>query len=620
MTFPVTSRVALSALALAITSTLAHANNAAAPVISQVVVTATRAPQAAADILSDHVLLSSEDIARSGAANVIDLLSKQRGIEISRNGGAGTFGSVFIRGGDSKHTLVLVDGVRIGSSTTGIAAWSTLPLANIDRIEIIYGPLATMYGADAIGGVVQLFTKRGAGAPQLGAAIGAGSDKARSYDASVSGGSNGMSYALTVAREEAEGFSATLPGNFSYNPDDDGFSKNSVSGQLAFTLAQGHEAGLLYLRSDLDAEYDNGASSFEAYGMQRLQNISVFSTHQFTPTLRMKLQLSRADDKSASYSNATAAGTSSLDTVQTSASIQTDLAIGTDLLTMILERRSEDVASSSTPALSRDRDTKSGALAYSLKRGQHLASASARVDESSQYGSNDTWALGYGYRFTSSLRAGASMGSSFRAPTFNELYYPNYGVPTNRPEHGKNAEASLVYSNGTTEATAVYYRNRLTDLLVSTSICPVDRATYRFGCAYNVNRATLSGLSVGGRTRVGQFDIKGSFDLQDPQDETTGKQLVRRAKRHASISAEYTAGPLVLGAGVHGTGKRFDDVANRVQLGGYGLVNLFASYRFAPDWSAEMRVNNAAGKHYALARYYGTGGTQVFAGLRYGVR
>ncbi|UUZ50789.1 TonB-dependent receptor plug domain-containing protein [Massilia sp. B-10] len=142
---------------------------------------------------------------------------------MARNGGPGSSASVFIRGGDSKQTVVLVDGVRIGSSTTGVANWSALPLANIDRIEIIYGPLATMYGADAIGGVVQVFTKRGSGAPSVTAAIGASSDRACNADAAISGSSGALSYAFAVTRDQDDGFSATKPGNFSYNADNDGF-------------------------------------------------------------------------------------------------------------------------------------------------------------------------------------------------------------------------------------------------------------------------------------------------------------------------------------------------------------------------------------------------------------
>jgi vitamin B12 transporter len=620
MTFPVSRRAALSSLALAITSTFACAENAIDASVAAVVVTASRAPQAAADVLADHVVLSSEDIVRSGAGNIIDLLQKQRGIEVARNGGPGTNASVFIRGGDSKQTVVLIDGVRIGSSTSGIANWSALPLANIDRIEIIYGPLATMYGADAIGGVVQLFTKRGAGTPAVSAAIGAGSDKTRSADASVVGGSDRFNYALTIARDQDEGFSATLPGNFSYNPDQDGYTRESASGQLGVTLAKGHEAGLLFIHSRLDAQYDSGASTYDARGEQTLHNVALYSKHEVLPGWQVRLQASRADDKSANYSNATAAGYSRLDTRQNTYSAQSDLALGPDLLQVLLERREEDVLSSSTAALSRDRVTRSGALAYSLKRGAHLGSASARWDNSSQYGSVRTGGLGYGYRISSALRANTSISSSFRAPTFNELYFPRYGVESNRPEHGRNVEAGLTYNSGAFEATAVYYRNRLRDLLVSTTVCPIEVETHPFGCAYNVNRATLAGLSVGARTRVGPLDLSGAFDLQDPQDDTTGKQLVRRAKRHANLAAEYSSGKLVVGAGVHLSGKRFDDTANRTTLGGYGLLNLFASYRFAPDWSAIARWNNATDKQYQLAGTYASAGSQAFIGVRYGAK
>ena len=620
MTFPVSRRAAISSLALAITSTFAYADNAVDPGVAAVVVTASRAPQAAADVLSDNITLTSEDIMRSGAGNIVDLLQRQRGIEVARNGGPGTNASVFIRGGDSKQTVVLVDGVRIGSSTSGIANWSALPLANIDRIEIVYGPLATMYGADAIGGVVQVFTRRGAGPATVTAAVLAGSDKTRSADVSVYGATDRFSYALTVARDQDDGFSATLPGNFSYNPDNDGYSKDSASGQLGVILAQGHEAGLLFMHSNLDAQYDSGASAFDARGEQILNNVALFSKHQVLPSWQLKFQVSRADDKSANFSNATATGYSSIDTRQTTYSAQSDLALGTDLLQVLLERREEDVLSSSTPALTRDRSTKSGALAYSLKRGAHLGTASARWDVSSQYGSVQTGGLGYGYRISPTLRANTSIGSSFRAPTFNELYFPRFGVESNRPEHGRNVEAGLTYKSGMTEATAVYYRNRLKDLLVNTTVCPIEVASHPFGCAYNVNRATLAGLSVGARTRVGPVDLSGSFDLQDPQDDTTGKQLVRRAKRHASLGAEYSEGALVVGAGVQLSGKRFDDTANRNTLPGYGLLNLFASYRFAPDWTAIVRWNNATDKQYELARTYASAGSQAFIGVRYGAR
>jgi vitamin B12 transporter len=477
-----------------------------------------------------------------------------------------------------------------------------------------------MYGADAIGGVVQIFTKRGAGEPRFSAAAGFGSAKALFASEAVSGSAGRLSYAFAASHQQDDGFSATKPGNFSYNADKDGFRKESASGQLAYGFADGHEAGLLFMHSKLDAQYDAGASSFDARSGQTLDNVALFSTHQITPSWRIRLQASLAYDEQTTYANASATGTSSIDTRLTGFSAQSDLAFGPDLFQVLLERRSEDVVSSSTRALSVGRETNSAALSYSLKRGAHLASASARVDDSSQYGSTSTGGFGYGYRITQGLRANASYGTSFRAPTFNELYYPGFGVTTNRPEHGKNAEAGLVFDNGRIEATAVYYRNRMTDLLVSTARCPVEAATHPFGCAYNVNQATMRGWSMGARTHLGAFDLHASADLQDPRDDTTGKQLVRRAKRHADLGVDYTQGALTAGAGVQLSGSRFDDTANRNTLAGYGVVNLHVSYRFAPEWSAEVRWNNVANKQYELARTYATAGSQAYVGIRYAMK
>ena len=617
MTFPVARSVAPASLALALALASSFALAQANP---EVLVTASRTPQAAADILADHTLISSEEIVRSGASNIIDLLQKQRGIEVVRNGGPGTASSVLIRGADAKQSVVLVDGIRIGSSTTGIANWAALPLSSIERIEIVYGPLATLYGADAIGGVVQIFTRHGSGAPHLTAAISAGSDQARNADVGISGKTGGFSYAIAAMRDQDDGFSATKPGSSSYNADNDGYQRDSASARFAADVGAASEVGLQYLHSRLHAQYDSGASAFDTRTVQDLDNVAVFANTRVTPTWRVQGQVAQADDKSVSISSAAASSTSAIETRQTQFSLQSDWMIGPDLLQVLLERREEEVLSGSTAALNTSRATNSVGASYSLKRGPHLASASLRRDDSTQYGAKTTGAFGYGYRFTPSLRANLSAGTSFRAPTFNELYFPGFGVATNQPERGRNVEGGLHWNGGVSEASVVYFRNRLNDLLVTAAVCPVQPATHTFGCAYNVDRATLSGVTVSGRTRLYAIDLRGSLDFQDPRDDTTGKQLVRRAKRHAQVSADYTQGAFTTGAGLQVSGRRYDDLANRNMLGGYGLVNLFASYQVTRDWSVLARWNNVADKQYELARNYGTAGAQVFVGLRYGMR
>ena len=617
MTFPDSRRAATPAFALALSlcSTFAVAQSS-----PEVLVTATRTPQAAADILADHTLISSEEIVRSGASNLIDLLQKQRGIEVVRNGGPGTASSVFIRGTDAKQSVVLVDGVRIGSSTTGTANWAALPLANIDRIEIVYGPLATLYGADAIGGVVQIFTRHGDGAPHVTASVTGGSDQARNADVGITGKSGGFSYAVAAVRDQDDGFSSTTPGSSSYNADNDGYKRESASARLAFEAGVDSQVGLQYLHSRLEAQYDSGASAFDTRTNQDLDNVAFFANTRFTPDWRVQAQIAQANDKSVSITSAAANGASAIETRQTQFSVQSDLALGPDLLQVLLERREEDVLSGATAALNTRRATNSAGASYSLKRGAHLATASVRRDDSTQYGGKTTGAIGYGFRFDQSLRANISAGTSFRAPTFNELYFPGFGVASNQPESGRNIEGGLYWKDSVSEASVTYFRNRLTDLLVTAAVCPVEPATHTFGCAYNVDRATLSGVTIGGRTRLYAIDLRGSLDFQDPRDDTTNKQLVRRAKRHANLSAEYTRGALTTGAGLQVSSRRFDDLANRNTLGGYGLINLFAEYRVTPDWSVLARWNNVADKKYELARNYGTAGSQVFVGVRYGMR
>ncbi len=604
---------------LALGASCAHAD----AIPDTVVVTATRTPQRADQLIADTTVIDSDEIARAGAGSVADLLARRRGIEITRNGGPGTNTGVFLRGANSNQVVVLIDGVRIGSSTTGAASWNAIPLSAIDHIEVVYGPLSTLYGADAIGGVVQIFTKKSEGGPHLGAGIGAGTYATKQIDAAIhgaSGGEHAVSYTLGAQREASDGFSATRPGSSSYNPDDDGYRRTSANGRLAVRLADGIDAGVQFLKSRLRAQYDYSASSFDARNIQDIDSYAAFLNDRILPNWRSSFQWARSNDKLGSFTSAAALGTSQIDTRQDEATWQNTIGIGDDTLQLLFGHRKETVRSTSgtstTPSpLNRSRGTNSVAASYGMKRGSHLLDLGARNDHS-VYGSKTTGTAGYGYAFNKDLRATASIGTSFRAPTYNELYYPNYGLADNKPEQGRNAEAGLRYDIAGVELQANYYRNRLTNLIVSVNPCPGRTGS----CAYNVNHALLEGLTMSAATRFKDIDLRASADLQDPRDETTGKQLARRARRHAAMSAAYTAGPLESGIELQASGQRFDDAANANRLKGYGLLNLYTSWRFTPDWSLLVRLDNAADKRYELARNYGTAGRSLFAALRYGLR
>jgi vitamin B12 transporter len=583
--------------------------------LAPVVVTAARAPQIAKEVLSDNIIITSEEIAKSGQRSLPELLQRQRGIEIIRNGGPGSNASVFLRGTNNKQNIVLVDGVRVGSSTTGEANWAAIPLSQVDRVEIVYGPLSSLYGADAVGGVIQIFTKQGDGAPAPTVSVGAGSHGTRSADAGISGSSGGFRYSLRAAHEESDGFSVKKPGTSRFNPDDDGYKNDSASGQFGLQLVKGHEVGFTFLHSRLDSEFDDRPRAEDRL-KQKIATYAVYAKNQILPNWNSHVQLAQSADESTSDDSMR----SHFDTTQKHISWQNSFTVRTtDVFQLIAEQRKEEV-DTSTIALNRERTTNSFGAAYQLREGAHLAALSVRNDDISEVGSRTTGNVSYGYRITSALRANVGYGTSFRAPTFNELYFPEYGVPSNKPEKGRNTEAGLHYDNGTTQYNAVYYRNRLTDLIVSTSVCPVNPAAFPFGCAFNVNEALLEGVSLGASTNVGNFTLRSSLDLQDAKDETSNRQLPRRAKKHGTLGIDYNAGVISTGAEVILSGKRFDDAANRNRLAGYGLLNLHASYDFAKNWSLFGRWNNVLDKDYELARGYNTAGSNVFVGVRYGMR
>ncbi|MFC3109738.1 TonB-dependent receptor domain-containing protein [Undibacterium arcticum] len=588
--------------------------------VARVLVTASRTPVAAKDVLADNVVIGPEEIAQSGFTSIVDLLQQKRGIEISRTGGPGNVSSVFVRGAANAQSIVLVDGVRVGSSTTGAATWEAIPLSQIDHVEIVYGPLSSLYGSSAMGGVIQIFTKKGATGFHPSVSAGVGSYGTRNVEAGVSGGSaidgeRNFHYAISAAHEQADGFSATKPaaGTFSFNPDKDGYDKDSVSGQFSVDLAKGHEIGLTLLQSRLNAQFDAGLG-FDDRNVEKIENYSLYSNNQLLPNWHSKLQLAYGIDQTDTDASF---GKSMIRTRQRQFGWQNDINLGSDLLQLVAERREEKV-DTDDGSVDGKRNTNSVAAAYQLKRDAHLASVSVRSDNSAQFGTHTTGSLAYGYHISSALRVNASYGTSFRAPSFNELYFPGFGVTSNKPEQGRNAEAGIYYEAGASHLSAVYYHNQINDLLVNTATCPVEQATHPFGCAFNVDKALLEGISLGASTRVGSFNLRGALDLQNPRDTTTDKTLARRAKRHGSVALEYAAGALKAGVETVFASTRFDDFANKKPLPGYALLNLYSSYDLAQNWSVFGRWNNALNKDYELAKNYATAGSNLFVGVRYG--
>lgn len=584
---------------------------AAAQSTGTVVVTASRTPQSPAELLADITVVGEEEIQRSGVQSVPQLLMRQPGVEVTINGGPGGTSGVFLRGANAGQTLVLVDRLRVGSSSTGATSLEAIPLEQIERIEILRGPASSLYGADAIGGVIQVFTKRGQAGFVGNASAGYGTHDTGKLSAGVRGGTANVRYSVTAGAVESGGFNAIVNSrNFGYNPDLDGYSTHSIGGNVAFDWAQGQTLDFRILRNKLDAQSDGG-SNFDNRTITILEAYSAVSRNRIASMWLSTLTLGQGGDDSVSKS---AFGDSPFETKQRQYTWQNDLTLPVGTLSVVFERRKEKLSTANAFAVT-TRDTDSIGGVYQMRQGAWSLQANLRHDDSSQFGGQTTGGIAAGWQFAPGWRATAGYSTGFKAPSFNDLYFPGFSNPNLVPEESKNVEAGL-YWNGSVgaskfDARVVVFRNRVDGLIV-------------FGCdenfncfPSNVDKATLDGATLGLDWSMGATRISGSLDLQRPENDATGNLLPRRARRHGTITARHDAGRFTVGAEWVASSERFDNAANTIRMGGYGIVNLTLDWRFAREWSAFIRGDNVGDRDYRLAADYSTGGAKVFAGVRW---
>lgn len=579
------------------------------PAAADVIVTASRLPQSRDDVLADITVISNEEIEQSGQSTLVDLLQHQPGVETSSNGGLGTSTSVFLRGSNNGHALVLVDGMRVGSVTLGETAFQHIQPDQIDHIEILRGPASSLYGSDAIGGVIQIFTKRGQGVPKPYAAVGYGSYGTRKLEAGYGGAVDGTRFNILASHLESDSFSSQYD-QTGRNRDRDPYRNTSLSASLSHAFDENNEAGLSVLDSESHSHYD-GFSSFDYRDLHKLLSWTAYSKNHFLPGWQSEIRIGQGiDDLSSTGSS----GTNSFRTNQQQASWQNGIEVGIGTLLLGAEWLKEQVGGNTDYAV-KERTTHSWLTGYLGKFGAHDLQANVRVDDSSQFGNRTTGAINYGYQFADHWRASVGFGTAFKAPTFNDLYFPDDGFgdignSNLKPEEARNREASLHWESGGQRASATYYDNHVRNLIEwqfnGVGFSPV-----------NVAQARLRGLTLAWSGSLSGVLFRSSVDLQNPEDENTGNLLPRRARRHAAIWIGHNFGTLELGSELVTSGKRYDDADNNDKLGGYTLLNLTARYPLGSNWALEARANNVLDRDYELASGYNTPGANVFVNLRW---
>lgn len=578
--------------------------------LERVVITANRTPQPLSSVLADISVIDRQDIEHAGVSGVAELLARLPGIEFSRNGGQGSSTSLFMRGGETRHTALYVDGVRVDSQATGGALWEQIPLDQIERIEVVRGPAAAVYGSDAVAGVVQLFTKRGKGAASPTASLTAGSYDTVQAQVGVSGSANALDYSLSAAQGRSAGFDATKDGAFGHNPDKDGWRRSSVQGRIGYQLSTEHRLDASILASNQTSGYDGSATTDDqSHHALRTGHLAWQGRWNADAATRMQVGETRTTYETQPSFYRT-------ETTLHDYTLQHEQRLGSSLLTGTLERREDKLFNAATAfggAFGGTRHQDALALGWRGDFGDHGLQAHVRHDYDSEFGGKNTGSIAWGWRFLAEWRVTASAGTSFRAPTLYQRF-SEYGNPRLVPESGRNIELGLRWSNADHEASVTAWRNRVSHLIAFGSPGPCIST---FGCYENVGRAQLEGITIAGKTQLAQITFRGSLDWHDPRSIDTDKVLQRRAKRLANLGAETVVAGWTIGAEAQAVGLRYNDAANTQTLGGYGVVNVYVSKSLMQGLSLEARVSNLGNKTYELVRDYATEGRNGQVTLRW---
>lgn len=584
--------------------------------LDEVVVTATRTAISADDALAPIQVIDRDAIARSQARSLPELLRGRTGIGMSNQGGRGKLTTLFLRGSESDHVLVLIDGVRVGSSTSGLVSFQDLPLALIDRVEIVRGPRSSLYGADAIGGVIQIFTRRDLGAVRPRASVTLGSAGTREATAGLGGGSESGWFGLDAAYQHTDGIDAcevATPTPFSGGcfisapqPDRDGYTNRSVSLRGGLALGETFSVEAHALRGEGESDYDGDFTNRSETTQQ-----VVGGRAEWSPTQRVAVKLSAGRNVDASDNFLDGAFNGYFSTDRDSATLQADIELAAEQLVSVGADWLRDRVESDTAYDRVARGNRAGFVQYQGELGRHSLQAALRRDDNDQFGGATTGSAAWGVQLAGQWRLSAGYGTAFKAPTFNELYFPFFGNPALQPEESETWEAGLAW-----RGTAVNWRLDAFDTQVDDLIA-YDAALF---LPNNIERARLRGAELGLDTELAQWAIAASASVLDTENQVgpnAGNELPRRARHSARLDVDRSFGSLRLGLTGVAEGSRFDDVANTRRLGGHATVDLRAEVALAPAWTLQARLANALDRDYQTASFYRQPGRQWFVTLRY---
>ena len=581
--------------------------------LPDVLISANRQVESRTATSAANTVFTRSDIDRLQPTSVTDLLSRVPGVQVAPTGGRGSLPGIFIRGTKAAQSLVLVDGVRIANATSGDSGLQFLDVEQIERVEVLRGSRSAVYGSDAIGGVIQIFTRRSTGPglqPRL--RLAAGSNHTWQRSLGLSGGDGATRFNLGASLDETAGIDSTGP-SFASDGDHDAYRNKSLNLSLSRTFGERFEAGLNLLDSRGRSEYDNPFGgfdpvTFESFGQKPYTDFSVSSIGtyfdaQLTDAWHSRLELGHSenrDDKRDKLSDER----SVFNTYRDQVTWQNDLALTEQHNLLVGGDWYEDRVHGSTDFTEDSRWNRAAFIQHRF-RGEHLSTElGLRRDQNQQFGGQTTWSGSVTVPLNAHNDVLLSYSEGFRAPTFNDLYYPQFSNPNLDPEHSKSYELqwrSQLSHDSRLEASL--YRTDLRDAII-------------FGqdsIPRNVASARINGFEMALDQQWGEWRSQLGLALIDPRDRDSGHTLARRARRTLSLDLDRQFERFTVGGSWQAVSASYDDEANRNRLGGYGLLGLRGSWAATDELKLELKLDNLLDKGYSRALY-------SYEGASYGYR
>lgn len=604
----------LSALSLALlpAGLALAAGQDAALKLPETLISANRDVQQRDASSTASTVFTRADIERLQPASVSDLLRRVPGVQVTDNG-AGSLASLYIRGTKSAQSLLLVDGMRIASASSGDSNLQFLNVDQIERVEVLRGPRSAVYGADAIGGVVQIFTRRSAGEGlQPFVRMGYGSNASWRRSAGISGGDAQTRFSLAGSLDETDGIDRTGP-SYDSDQDHDGYRNKAFSLSLSHSFSDSLEAGVNVLDQRGRTEFDNpfgrfDMTTFESVGQEpysdfTLSSVSSYLDAQVNDLWSSRLEVGHSENREESLDKLSDER-GVFNTYRDSVNWLNTLALSDSHSLLLGGEWYEDQLNSNTAFAEQQRWNQAAFVQHRYESEHFSTELGVRHDKNEQFGSENTWSGALTLPLNAANDLVLSYSEGFRAPTFNDLYYPDYSNPDLKPEHSKSYE--LQWRSQLAE------RTRLEASLYRTDIEDAIASDQDF-IPQNIAEARIHGFEANLQQELFGWQGQLGIAFVDPRDRDSGHTLNRRARRTLSLDLDRSFGEFAVGATWQLASSSYDDPDNQHELGGYGLLGLRGSWQATSELKLEAKIDNLLDKDYQRALY-------EHEGERYGYR